>query len=190
MINIFEKKIEDYNKAVQNPINVFEVNNLFSELTNFSFVLYNNIQLPIIELVIFEIKSFYMPISLNQIEFQRNYEKNLIKFELLNSFLSRKNIEDLEISTYLKELSEFLYSKNRPYESNKIVSLLIFFTRKDETLVQLINYIFKNYSNNGEIDDETVFFEILTYINLFFNNTEIEQIKKRYGNNLDLNFLE
>jgi len=113
----------------------------------------------------------------------------VVRFELVNSYLVRKRCKDLQISKALLQNFEYLYHHQMYFLANKLVSLLIFFSIKDEHTIEIINQILSGYVEHHEIDDNTIFYEIQTYIKNHLSQIEIETIKKQYKDFLNLDFL-
>lgn len=112
--------------------------------------------------------------------FFKLYNKTCIKFDLISDFLNKHKKKDIVLSKEL--LKMFIYFKEEEmdeiYTPFKIISSLIFYVKKDKTLVSLIDNCLPFLEEIAEYD-QTILLTIIAFIESRYDSNELEEVRKK-----------
>jgi hypothetical protein len=178
MLNILQEKIIQYEDLIKTRDE--RVTDFYYHLERISYHIFEKIDCDYSLWVCSEIASYYKLVTDENIVFRNESAKALVKFELINSYLSKKNVSGIKISNCLYDLLVYYYSNKKEYLAFKIISLLINFSELNQTTIKVLNMIFDKYLEDGEINDKTVLFEFQIYINEYFEGKEKNEFISKY----------
>lgn len=177
----FEKKFTHYsNNAIQN--NLFD-NSSYNELVLISDYVYSEISKKnVCEWLKSEIISIYdenhIKNSIFSFSFFEIYNKSCLKFDLIDDFLKKNNKKNILLSQELTKM--FFYFKNTTeiYTPLKIISSLIFYVKKDNILLNLIEECLPFFEEIKDYD-QTILEIIVTFVKTNYDPNELEEINKK-----------
>ena len=122
----------------------------------------------------------YMAQLIFSASFFKLYNKTCLKFDLISDFLNTHKKKDIELSKELQKM--FFYFKEGKmeeiYTPFKIISCLIFYVKKDQTLVNLIDDCLPFLEEIAEYD-QTILLTIVAFIESTYDSNELREVKKK-----------
>ena len=111
-------------------------------------------------------------------QFTNLYNKSCLKFDLIEDFLQRNKKKDIELSNEIYKMFLHYVEKNDIYTPLKIISSLIFHTKKDQKMINLIEDCLP-FLKEIEEYDRTILFTIVAFVTSTFDSDELNEIKKK-----------
>lgn len=176
----FEKKFTCYLNSIEN--NLFD-NSSYNELVLISDPLYSEMsKKDICEWLKSEIISKYDKNYRKNLKFNFSflelYNKSCLKFDLIDDFLNKHNKRDIALSQELRKMFFYFKTTKDIYTPFKIISALIFYVKKDEILVNLIEECIPFFEEIKEYD-QTILKTIITFVKTNFDSKELKEIKNK-----------
>jgi hypothetical protein len=112
-------------------------------------------------------------------DFKVFYKNSLLRFDLIQDFLSAKN-EKYNVDEELNRVLDYYVSKRKAYRVVRVISCLLFNSVKTEISLQLVDKLLEVYYTTPDFEDRTILFNLGVYSREVFTDNEQVFLYEKY----------